>query len=937
MINLPKYFEHVGNINSEPYRCYYVPFSPRDDFSLNREKSTLFFSLNGLWRIKKYDSIYDIPQNFFESEGEREIPVPSCVQLYGYDKPQYLNHNYPYPFDPPYVPKENPAYHYRKTFTLNDDGKDKFLVFEGVDSCFYLYVNKEFVGYSQISHKMTEYNVTSFLREGENVIDVIVLKWCASSYLEDQDKWRFTGIFRDVYLLSRAKKRVTDYVINADACGNLIYKTVNGACAEVSFNGETKVAENGKEVRFSVENPNLWSAETPFLYGLTIKTEEEIIYEEVGFREYKISDGVFYFNGKPIKIHGVNRHDFNCRTGATVSIDDIRKDLVLMKSLNVNAIRTSHYPPCPEFYRECDRFGFYVMSESDYESHGVVSCVTKLGYNVSAFGMISDMPFYEKAIVERQISNVKCNRNRPCVYMWSLGNESGWGRSLVAAAKKVREMDSRCIHYEGILYDKENYYTDLIDTASRMYPEYSAFDEFLNDEKEKRPLILCEYSHAMGNGPGDINDYWEKIESNNRFTGGFIWEWADHGIMYSGKEFLYGGDFSEQFHDGKFCIDGIVSADRKIKRGSLEMKHVYQPIKFVYNGNYLIVTNKNFFRPLEIRVEVLDEYNEKTFEVELAPWQSEKLRIGGKLYFNAHAYETGSDEMIANFTYVGKYIPETYYPMNNVFFTENGRFVTVRCGITEYSFDTFTAEISSIVKNRRKLCDYFKFNIARAPVDNDSSDFAEWCENRFYTAHSEVRSYRYENDTLYFTGHIVSEKVCPIVSYTVAYSFCNAGCKVSFNYTLNENFSSLPRIGFYSEFPDDFDLIEYLGYGEGESYVDMHSSCDFGFYTSNVNREYYHYVKPQESGSHYGTRKMQISNIDNSVKVEGNFSFSYLPYSIKQLSETKHDFELVKNGKNYLAVDFFMRGIGSHACGPELLDKYKVPRKGKCTLLISVV
>ena len=938
MKNLPRYFEQTQNINIEPYRCYYVPFAKVDEFSLDRNNSSKFISLNGEWQIKKYNSLYDLPENFLSLELSDIIPVPSCVQFYGYDNPQYVNQDYPYAFNPPFVPNENPTYHYRKTINLSLDGQDKFLLFEGVDSCFYLFVNGKLVGYSQITHKLTEFNITPYLIDGDNVIDVVVLKWCASSYLEDQDKWRFTGIFRDVYVLSRSKERVDDYLINTSIKGELSFTILKGCQAQVTFNGQTKIANPNEKISFYIENPNLWSAEIPNLYDLTIVCGDEIIYEQVGFRECKVQDGVFYFNDKPIKIYGVNRHDFNSLTGATVTMENMIEDLTIMKQLNVNAIRTSHYPNAPEFYKLCDRFGFYVMSESDYETHGVVNNVAKLGYNVSAFHTISEMPLYKNAIVERQISNVKCNVNRPCIYAWSLGNESGWGENLIESAKMVRKLDStRQIHYEGIFFAKEeDYYTDLVDTASRMYPPYEFLNEFLNDAKEKRPLILCEYSHAMGNGPGDIHEYWEVFESSDRFTGGFVWEWADHGIESDGKKFLYGGDFGETLHDGNFCIDGIVSADRKFKRGTLEMKHAYQPIKFEYSKNYLLLFNKNFFKPLAVRVVVQDEFEEKTFTLDINPRETAKLRIGGKLNFNAHAYLIDSDEKIANYTYVSKYVKEKSVIKNNVVVKENGRFLHVLDESTEFVFDTLSGEIASISIDGKKIADYFKFNIFRAPMDNDRIYKNTWEAERFFFARSEVRKYEYENGVLTFKGDIVSDKFYPLLSYKLRYSFCMTGLEVDLKYTHNEDFAVPPRIGFCTELPTTFNLIEYLGYGEGETYIDMHRSADYGYYTTNPEAEYHHYVMPQESGSHYGTRKLQVSSNENSLVFDGEFSFSCVPYSIKQLKDTAHDYELKKENKYYLNLDFYMSGSGSNSCGPGIKEKFSIPKKAKKSFIISV-
>ena len=937
-MSLAKYFERIENINIEPYRCYYVPFSLKDEKSDDRTLSSRFISLNGEWAIKQYPSVYDLPENFLTEQLTENVSVPSCLQLLGYDRPQYVNQKYPFAYNPPFVPNQNPTYHYRKKVNLSLDGEDKFLVFEGVDSCFYLYVNGKFVGFSQITHTLTEFNLTKFLVDGENVIDVIVLKWCASSYLEDQDKWRFTGIFRDVYILSRAKERVNDFAITTEICGKLHFTILNGSTATVTFNGQSKIAKANKQITFEIENPDLWSAETPNLYDLSIVCGDEIIYEQIGFRECKIQNGVLYFNNQPIKIYGVNRHDFNTFTGATVTMENMIEDLTLMKKLNVNAIRTSHYPNAPEFYKLCDRFGFYVMSESDYETHGVIVNVIKNGYNTPVFGTISDMPFYKNAIVERQVANVKCNFNRPCVYMWSLGNESGWGQGLIAAAKKVKSLDNtRGVHYEGVLYTQTgDYYTDLVDTASRMYPPYSFFEEFLNDQKETRPLILCEYSHAMGNGPGDLHDYWEIMESNDRFTGGFIWEWADHGITYQGKQFLYGGDFGDTYNDGNFCVDGIVFADRKLKRGSLEMKHHYQPICFEYSKNYLVLKNKNFFKPLNVRVVVKDELDEKVFLSSIKPRETIKLRIGGKLHFNAHAFDVESGEKIANYTYVNKYIEEKAPLKSAIKYVEKGRYIHVVSELTEYVFDALSGEIASIGLPNNKLTDCFKFNIYRAPMDNDKFYNTTWVSEGFFSARSEVRKYTFEDSVLTFIGDIVTDSLVPILSYQLKYSFIDSGVKVELKYSINEHYDSVPRIGFYTALPNAYDLIEYLGYGEGETYIDCFHSADFGYYTTSPDEEYQAYVKPQESGSHYGTRKLQISDKSHSIVFDGEFSFSYVPYSISQLAQKAHGFELVKDDKNYLAIDFYMSGCGSNSCGPAIKEEYKVPRKGKKSFVISI-
>ena len=599
---LKKYYEADRSVGTEPLRAYYVPFGKGAEPSYNREESERFLSLNGTWKIRAYESVSDA-DGFWNGAGDEEIPVPSCVQYYGYDFFQYTNVRYPFPFDPPHVPAKNPAYHYSRTFTGRGKGEKTYLVFEGVDSCFYLYVNGAFAGYSQISHRISEFDITRLVTEGENKIDVLVLKWNFGSYLEDQDKWRFTGIFRDVYLLFRPSKHLTDYKIETfvrGADGVVAFENRSKLSAKLTFNGESKEVGAGGSVSFLVKDARLWSAETPYLYPLSVECGEEVVFERVGIRTSEVKDGVYLLNGKPVKFYGVNRHDFHPEKGAAVSLEDMRGDILLMKKLNVNAVRTSHYPSSPLFYELCDEYGIYVMSESDLESHGSVMC-DDTSY-CTGFALVPQNPVFADNSLQRQRCNVEQNKNRPSVVIWSIGNEAGWGRNMIESAKEIRRLDSRPVHYEGVWnrdpeeFGKEDYYGAPLDLVSRMYPDISWMkNEYLTDERETRPLVLCEYAHAMGNGPGSLKDYWELMESSERFTGGFVWEWADHGVKYGGDGFRYGGDFGEYEHDSNFCIDGIVSPDRKIKAGTLSMKHAYQPLRFTRKGNELVVFNKNFF------------------------------------------------------------------------------------------------------------------------------------------------------------------------------------------------------------------------------------------------------------------------------------------------------------------------------------------------------
>ncbi len=587
-------------------RCYYIPFSHNQDFVvengiIKKQSSDRFISLDGIWNVKEFSCPEDV--NIFH-EFNRTIQVPSCVQLQGYDQIQYINHCYPFPFDPPYTPTNNPTYLYNRTFVINDLTEKYYLNFEGVDSCFYVYINKRFVGFGQVSHANNEFDVTKFLAQGDNVLDVVVVKWCAGSYLECQDKFRWTGIFRSVYLLKRPIKHITDFKISSKIDNDNAFIIIENL-SEIAFDYEILNfkgrIQSKTDVAVKIDNAKFWSAENPYLYDVILSANGEKILQKIGIREVTIQNGVFKINGTHTKLKGVNRHESNPLTGATISVSDVIKDLELMKWANVNAIRTAHYPNIPEFYELCNFYGFYVMDEADVESHG--AAYTTKNYSQEIWQKWANSNFFEKGITDREINLYERDKNFSCVIIWSLGNESSYGKAFFKGADYIKNKDNRPIHYEGIWStDKSDYYTNRIDMASRMYPMPQFLNEYLQDEKETRPLVLCEYSHAMGNSCGDLNDYWEIIDTNERFMGGFVWEWCDHAVLTE-QGFLYGGDFGEKEHDGNYCVDGLVTPDRQIKSGLLELKACYSGIR---NKNLTLRENKltqvNHANPLAIEL-----------------------------------------------------------------------------------------------------------------------------------------------------------------------------------------------------------------------------------------------------------------------------------------------------------------------------------------------
>ena len=652
-----RYHESYGDIhmNMEPPRNYYIPFSRGEDAFGKREESSRFHLLNGEWSFWYFDSCRCLGGLTQETLRERQgrISVPGCWQMQGHDRPQYVNYRYPIAFDPPFVPDDNPVGLYETGWHL-DLRKDRryFLNLEGVDSCFYLYINGKFAGYSQVSHNTSECDITEFLTEGENTVTLAVLKWCDGTYLECQDKWRMSGIFRDVYILERPVERVVSWRVQTEIGEDFREASLNvrlhgtpglrgqvrlgqpgksywhteysdtdqcfgqgmgvssrrewqGAAAEapITVSGKGQhgcdsvtvfvLDEEGKgEISFLCRNPLLWNAEQPFLYPLSIETEEEILGELVGIRKVEVKGNRFLLNGRPVCFKGVNRHDFSPRFGAAVTREEMERDLLLMKRLNINAVRTSHYPNAPEFARMCDEIGIYLMEEADIESHG--SGDASLCYkestgdatDINGIGMVAAMPEYAGQLLDRVLGMVERDYNRPSVLFWSLGNESGYSESMRAAGEAaMREDPGRLVHYEctQLQYDRRKA-EDIFPVKSRMYPSYSWMEDYAVTEGQKQPLILCEYSHAMGNGPGDLEDYWSLIYGNECFMGGFVWEWADHGIRTGetaehGATYAYGGDFGEDVHDGNFCIDGMVGPDRELRSSAYEVKNVYRPVR----------------------------------------------------------------------------------------------------------------------------------------------------------------------------------------------------------------------------------------------------------------------------------------------------------------------------------------------------------------------
>lgn len=598
-------FECIG---VQPPRCYYIPFAKDEKIPIKRKiidrnASSRFISLDGEWDFGHYDNIeeIDIKQKLSE-----KISVPSCVQLFGYDKIQYINERYPFFYDPPNIPTDTPVFHYRREFRIDDLNYKYYLNFEGVDSGYYVYINKQKIGFGQMSHCTNEFDITPYIIKGNNTLDVIVLKWCAGSYLECQDKFRFSGIFRRVYILKRPCIHITDYTIKTYIQGNdgVIEIYNNGATAfDYEFKGKRGHVEGNNSSVICIPDAHIWTDKTPYLYNIVFICGDEKILNRIGIRTVYIHDGIFYLNNKHIKLKGINRHEFSCITGATVCIEQTIKDIKLIKRANANAVRTAHYPNIPEFYDLCDALGLYVVDEADVEAHGIFNTEHTLGYKI--WEEENNRGIYDKAVYNRLVALLERDKNRTCVIVWSIGNESGFGKMFYDGIQYIKEKDSRPIHYQGIVAIKgqEDFYTDKIDILGVFYPNYDFFEEFLADEKEKRPLLLTEYLHAMGNSCGGAKEYWDKINSSDRIIGGFVWEFNDHAIK-TDKGFLYGGDFGEKEHDGNFCVDGLLDPERKIKSNYLEIQSMYAEFREEKKDISKCCLESNMAESCPIRLEI---------------------------------------------------------------------------------------------------------------------------------------------------------------------------------------------------------------------------------------------------------------------------------------------------------------------------------------------
>ncbi len=950
---------HVLQINREPARAYFIPYG------VSKGDRTL--CLNGEWQFRwtktPDERVRDFYRTDYDASSWAKLMVPANWEVNGYGTPIYISAGYPFKIDPPYVMKQpktewttyierNPTGQYRRTFTLPAawQSGQTFLRFEGVMSAFYVWVNGQRVGYSQGSMEPSEFNVTAYLKSGENQIAVEVLKYSDGSYLEDQDFWRFGGIHRDVLLYHTPNIRLRDVTVRT----TLNTLTVNPQFAV--FDGETgegyrlvATLYDGKEavgsdtvatdivldlqhkaarmnewfpqrgyrkfgrMEIKVAHPRLWSAEYPNLYTLKLQLQDaagrhiEQTTQQVGFRDICIQDGQLLINGKVTKLRGVNRHEHDPYTARVMTEKRMLQDLQLMKAANINAVRLSHYPNVPRWYELCDSIGIYVMDEADCETHGLR-------------GTLASTPDWADAFLDRAVRMAERDKNHPSIIFWSLGNESGYGANHAAMSAWLHEFDpTRPVHYEGaqgtksVASDMERSSTDpsTVDVISRFYPR--VMEEYMNpgipegSDKERaenarwerlleianrtndnRPVLTSEYAHCMGNALGNFKEYWDEIYSHKRMLGGFIWDWVDQGIMHQ-DSVLYGGDFGDKPNLHAFCMNGVIMSNRTLTPKYYEVRKVYSPVQF---------------RMADGKVSAYTLYS----EIPLSEY--------------AFTYTiTDNGKVVKQGSFDGTLVPAA--PNNdhdirlNVTASRQGQEVVSE----QFALnDNPLAVCKGKGKNKKAsshLIDIIagiKAQVFRAPTDNDKS-FGNWLAKDWTR--------------------------CGLDTLTIPMTTEQNGNELTFTFRIPEGLPEIPRLGILIKLPRDYEQLSWYGRGPWDNYPDRKQSCPIALWQSKVSEQYVHYPRPQDSGNHEDCSMVELkTKKGKTLRIEAIdqcFSFSALPYSAQYLASKSHDYELEDQGYTYLSIDCAVLGLGNSSCGPGVLKKYTIDKTKQHQLKIRLI
>lgn len=996
--------------NRLPDRSYYIPYDRLESaLSYQRQEAEPWFKLlNGDWSFYYGPSPYETPEDFFKEDFDSSnwdtISVPSNWQMEGYGYPHYTNIVYPIPLDPPNIPTENPTGCYIREFFVAESWLDRQVVlrFEGVDSAFHLWVNGQELGFSQVSRMPSEFDISAYIRPGMNKLAVRVYQWSDGTFLEDQDMWWLSGIYRDVYLLARPRVHIADFFIKTKLdkiyenalldvdvkIANLKEKIQEGYDLElILLNRDKKQVTRGElkdisldrgtnklNITLEVEKPHKWSAEAPYLYHTLLILKDgtgnivEIIPHKTGFRQVELKDGLMLVNGRAIKLKGVNRHEHHPRLGRAVPYTSMLEDVVLMKQHNINAVRTAHYPDDPRFYDLCDEYGLYLIDETDLETHGF-----EYGEGVST---LSDDPSWQEAYIDRVSRMVERDKNHPSIILWSLGNESGFGQNHIAMYKWIKENDpTRLVHYEGETaghFKDESYELKACDVHSTMYTSHEEMDQ-LGQKEYKYPHIMCEYGHAMGNGPGGLADYWDIFYAHKRLQGGFIWEWIDHGIEQVDPKgrvyYAYGGDFADTPNDGNFIIDGLVFPDRTPSPGLVEYKKVIEPVRVepidLKEGRIRLTNLYDFIGLDHFQASWEIAYDDQIYSkgrldlANIKPGESRDLKIDYHLpemgqantdYWLNIYFTLNRDELWAKQGYELAWaqlkLAVDQKPGSNeklgqdfsdslkaLVVREEDRFLLVEGADFKISFDCLYGVLRSWQYQGRDLVlSGPRLNFWHAPRDNDMYIKREW-------ERAGLNKLIHRTDS--FSWQLKGDCLRVDVRARIAPPVHSWGFSCNYSYTIYKNghislrtrgylegktpFDNLAKIGLQMRIPKDLQDFSWYGRGPGESYIDSKEAGRFAVYRKDIKDLYTPYVFPQENGNRTDVSWVSATDLRGLGLFAGSkdkFNFSAQLYSQEDFERARHTIDLLERDYITLNLDYRHNGIGSNSCGPGPLDKY---------------
>jgi len=971
--------------NRLPPRAYFFSYNTiAQARTFAREASSHFLSLSGQWNFRFFTHPLQVPECFTSQymADWGDITVPAMWQMEGHGQLQYTDEGFPFPVDVPWVPTDNPTGAYQRYFTLSDTWQNKqtIIKFDGVETYFEVYVNGHYIGFSKGSRLTAEFDISDAVVAGKNLLCVRVMQWADSTYIEDQDMWWTAGIFRDVYLVGKNPVHVRDFTLkttfdeayqDATLFCQLELENLAPHASTVSldyalYDGETVLhqgttdsltAIRGAKTTFSiaVKRPRQWSAESPYLYNLVMILKDahgqtlEVIPQRIGFRDIKVRDGLFYVNNRYLKLHGVNRHDNDHQKGRAVSMDRIERDLILMKQHNINSVRTAHYPNDPRFYELCDIYGLFVMAETDVESHGFA--------NVGDLSRITDDPVWEPVYVERIERHIHAQKNHPSIIIWSLGNESGYGCNIRAMARAAKALDdTRLLHYEE---DRDAEVVDIISTMYTRVPLMNLFGEY----PHAKPRIICEYAHAMGNGPGGLTEYQNVFDRHDCIQGHYAWEWCDHGIQATdtggNTYYAYGGDFGDYPNNYNFCLDGLIYPDQTPGPGLREYKQVIAPVKLRWQKGELHVENRFWFTSLddytllvEVRAEGETRHRQQLTITGLAPNSARSMRLDVPEPDERETFLTVrvTKNSCTRYSEAGHEIAVYQFLLNartahaTPFINANATPLLLEedrlsCSVTGHnfraSFSKVTGKLCSWqVNGEENITREPKINFFKPMIDNHKQEYEGlWQPNHLQIMQEHLRGFEreHQDDAVVITTRTLIAP--PVFDFGMR---CTYRWRITADGQINveligERYGDYPHIipciGFTLGINGKFDQVSYYGRGPGENYPDSQQASTIDLWQTTVDEMFENYPFPQNNGNRQQVRWATLANRHGSgllVVPEQPIHFSAWHYTAENIHAAQHCNELRRCDDITLNLDHQVLGLGSNSWGSEVLDSWRV-------------